>query len=58
MRGTALRSEPRTDVDLVESIFEENSSYDIGSIFNRGKMMISGCIFKRNSGRVSLFIDF
>jgi len=50
IRGTALRSEPNTDVDLVNCIFQNNASSDIGVIFNRGTMMIKNCRFKNNSG--------
>jgi hypothetical protein len=53
-RGTALRTEPKTDVDLVDCTFENNYSSDIGSIFNRGTMKVDRCTFRNNSGNVSL----
>ena len=55
MRGTAIRSEPRTDIDIVDCKFEGNTSHDIGTIFNRGTMGLYGCTFNRNNGRVSLY---
>ena len=56
MRGTALRTERQTNVDLVDCKFEENSSNDIGSIFNRGTMTVINSVFKNNSGDVSFII--
>ena len=53
MRGTLLRAETKTNVDLISCLFEANSSSNIGSIFNRGRMAVKGCIFKNNSGKVS-----
>jgi hypothetical protein len=53
MRGVAIRSEPRTRVSLMKCIFEDNSSNDVGTIFNRGVMDVDNCSFKNNGGKVS-----
>ncbi len=53
IRGTVIRSEPKTNVDLVDCAFEGNLSYDIGSIFNRGIMTVDNCTFRGNYGQVS-----
>jgi hypothetical protein len=50
--GGAIVNTSEYPLKLVHCYFEDNSGYNGGAIFNRGKMEISRCDFHRNGGQV------
>lgn len=51
-RGIALRAEIGTNVTVESCLFQDNSPLDMGTVFNRGSMIISKTVFQNNNGTV------
>jgi hypothetical protein len=51
-RGIALRAEVGTNVSMDNCLFQNNTPYDMGTVFNRGSMMVTNSMFQNNNGTV------
>ena len=56
-RGIALRVETGTNVTLEKCLFQDNNPLDMGSVFNRGSMIITNSVFQNNNGTVCTCLE-